>query len=46
MLAGQKKCWASGKEKEREREREREEKRIFFLISFQIHFSNIQTSIK
>jgi hypothetical protein len=31
--------------KEKERGREREEKRIF-LISFQIHFSNIQTSIK
>jgi hypothetical protein len=43
MLAGRKRGWASGERKERERE----EKRIsFFKISFQIHFSNIQTSIK
>jgi hypothetical protein len=44
MLAGRKRCWASGA---RKREGEGEKRISFFKKnSFQIHFSNIQTSIK
>jgi hypothetical protein len=45
VACGLKGCWAGGR-KEKEREREREKDFLFFKISFQIHFLNIQTSIK
>jgi hypothetical protein len=46
VACGLKGCWAGGR-KEKEREREREKEFPFsFKISFQIHFLNIQTSIK
>jgi hypothetical protein len=52
LLAGKKKKRPVGQTRaeieEREREREGEERVFLFLLnfSFQIHFSNIQTSIK